>query len=1142
MMKNCTRFLPTKLLLAWLLLSSASVSAQSLASLTHQPQPRLAEQQETKVSLTEFFSDLEKKYHISFAYDTKLVSDKQTLARPIRSQDVDRLLKEVLPPLKLSYKKVGAQHYVIQPEEPRSVPPLDTKTQERPSAPTLLAAVRPVLHPLTSTVEQTVSGTVTDQEAGGGLPGVNVLAKGTSLGTVTDADGNYRLSIPDEVTTLVFSSIGYLTTEIEIGGQTTINLALAPDVQSLEEVVVVGYGTQKKSDVTGAIGTVSSEELLRAPVTNALQGLQGRVAGVNVFLNSGSPTGSPRVLIRGQGTINGGSAPLYVVDGVVMEDVQFLNPNDIESMEVLKDASSTAIYGARGANGVILVTTKRGGQGEGITVGYDGFVSMGTMRRKMDVLNAQEWLDVVRIGMENTPKYRPSSNPVFTTDDPNLFDANGNPLYDTDWQEEATRTAVSHNHQLSIQQRGEKSSYGVFLNYTNNQGIMINNYLERFSGKVAYEGQAKDWLTVGFNLLANVTEENEFDEGGGYQSPRRTMIEMPPIFPVRFPDGTYSNSNMISDAYNLEAMANPVHVLETEDRLRDRTQLFGNAYLQFQLAEGISLRTQFGFDQHYRLFQNYRPTDLINISAPLGFASQSNTRVNYWQQENYLNINKEIGDHSINGVVGLSWQQRIEKGFGISTRGFADDFFRFNNLGAASQPDAPGSGYDEWTLNSYFARGSYAYKNKYLLTATGRIDGSSRFGANNKYGFFPSLGLGWVVSEESFMQNTSLVDRLKLRASYGITGNTEIATYRSLATVFSGTTLINGARETFSGISRLANPNLEWEKTTQFDVGLDLTMLDYRVSLELGYYYKLTTDLLLNRPLPQTTGFGSVFDNIGSVSNRGIEVLLTTQNIVRDAFSWSTTLNFSYNQNRIEKLGENDEDIFPGPNWVSGSQTILRVGEPLASFWGFERLGIWGTDEADEAEAVNAVPGEAKRSEEQRIIGNGLPQWTGSFVNNFRYRSFDLTVDLQFVGGVDIMQQYYHSTEDRSGIANGLRTILTEGWTPDNQNTMVQEIRNQAYAGQNSQVDSRWIADGSYIRGNLISLGYNLNGGLTERLGIRNLRVYTSVQNAFLIQSDEFQGQDPEATSWGENPWGQNIFFFQYPRPRTYTMGVNFQF
>jgi TonB-linked SusC/RagA family outer membrane protein len=1101
------------------------------------------DQQKREVSLAHFLSELEKAYSVSFAYDGKLIVDKKVKISESRQEDLDKTLKKVLSPLKLTHKKVGERHYVIQEEEEVSLGRLDARPnrqQDKPQDLQLLSSLSSRNIPVA--LEQTISGRVTDAESGDPLPGVNVLAKGTASGTVTDVNGQYRLSVADNITTLVFSSIGYNTQEIDINGRSVINLALSPDVQSLDEVVVVGYGTTKKSDVTGAIGMVSSEELLKAPVNNALQGLQGKVAGVNVFLNSGSPTSSPRVLIRGLGTINSNSSPLYVVDGVVMEDIQFLNPNDIQSMEVLKDASATAIYGSRGANGVILVTTKKGANTEGIVVGYDGYVTIGELRKKMDLLNAEEWLDVVRIGMENTPKYRPGSNPVFTTDDPRLFDENGNPLYDTDWQEEATRTAVSHNHQFSIRQKSEKSSYGAFLNYSRMEGIMLNNYLERFYGKIAYEGKPKDWLTFGFNLLANYTEENEFDEGGGYQMPRRTMIEMPPIFPVRFPDGTWTNSQMISDPYNLEAMANPVHVLETQDRLRKRTQLFGNTYLTFHLAEGLDLRTQFGFDKHDRVFQNYSPTDLINISDPLGTAYQGNTRVLYWQEETFLNYNKDFGPHRINGVLGLSWQQRTEEGFGITTRGFADDFFRFYNMGAASQPDAPGSYYDEWSMNSYFLRGGYTYQDKYMLTLTGRVDGSSRFGANNKYGFFPSVGAGWMVSEEPFLENSGVVSQLKLRTSYGITGNTEIPIYQSLATVSSGTVLLNGQRATSSWVNRLANPNLEWEKTSQFDVGFNLALFDYNVSLEFDYYYKLTTDLLLDRPLPQTTGFGAVRDNIGEVSNRGIEVMLNTTNFENARFNWNTTLNFNYNVNRIEKLGENDEDIFPGPNWVSGSQTILRVGEPLSSFWGYERVGIWGVDEADEAEAVGAVPGEAKRSAEQQIIGNGLPKWTGSLINNFRYGNFDFSVDLQFVYDVDIMQQFYHSTEDRSGIANGLRTILTEGWTPENPNTMVQEIRNQAYAGQNSQVDSRWIADGSYLRGNLFTLGYNLNNNTTERLNLGSLRVYASVQNAFVLHSDEFQGLDPEATSWGGNQWGQNIFFFQYPRPRTYTLGVNLQF
>ncbi|CAH1000717.1 TonB-dependent receptor P3 [Neolewinella maritima] len=992
---------------------------------------------------------------------------------------------------------------------------------------------------LTLQAQRTVTGRVFDPSIGETLIGVTVKVKDTSTGTVTDAEGNYSITVPDGPQTLVFSSIGYGTQEVPVENQTVVDVDMLTDVESLSEVVVVGYGTQRKSDVTGAIGVVGSEELLKAPVTNAIQGLQGRVAGVNVFLNSGAPTGSPRVLIRGLGTINSSSAPLYVVDGVVMEDIQFLNPNDIKSIEILKDASATAIYGSRGANGVILVTSRRGPNTEGIVLGYDGYVSAGTLRKKMDVLNAREWLEVVRIGMENTPKYREGSNPVFTTDDPNLFDQNGNPLYDTDWQEEATRTAVSHSHQLSIQQRTGTSSYGVFLNYTGTEGIMLNNYLDRLYGKVAYEGTPRDWFTFGFNILTNVTKENSFEEGGGGQLPRRTMIEMPPIFPVRFPDGKYANSSDITDAYNLEAMANPVHVLETQDRLAKRTQLFGNAYLVFHLADGLDLRTQFGFDKQDRLFQNYSPPDLINISSPLGFAGQNLNRFTYWQQENYLSYNKQLGPHSINGVAGLSWQKRSADGFGIGVQGFADDLFRFNRLQAASQPGAPSSFYDDWTINSYFLRGGYSYNDRYLLTLTGRVDGSSRFGANNQYGVFPSIGIGWVVSNEDFLANNPVINQLKLRSSFGITGNTEIAAYQSLATLSSGTTLLNGQRQTSTVINRLGNPDLEWEKTQQFDIGFNLALLNYRVNLEMDYYYKKTTDLLLGRPIPQTTGFSGILDNIGAVSNRGVEVMLNTTNIVNDAFSWNSTLNFNYNKNRIEKLGENDEDIFPGPYWVSGSQTILRVGESLSSFWGYERLGTWGTDEVEQAGEVGAVPGEAKRSEEQKILGKGLPDWSGSFINNFSYGNFDLTVDLQFVLGVDIMQQYYHSTEDRSGIANGLRTILTEGWTPQNQNTMVQEIRNQAYAGQNSQVDDHWIVSGSYLRGNAFTLGYNLPSITTDRFGLGSLRFYVSAQNLFVVHADEFQGLDPEATSWGGNQWGQNIFFFQYPRPRTFTLGLN---
>lgn len=984
-----------------------------------------------------------------------------------------------------------------------------------------------------------VSGTVTE-ENGEPLIGVNVTVSGTTIGTSTNADGEYTLSVSDPDVVLVFSYTGFQQQEIEVEGRSTIDVVLTPDTAQLEDLVVVGYGTQRRSDITGSVGIVSAEAL-EQPTFNTLQSLRGKVAGVNVFTNSGSPTGSNRVVIRGVGTINASSSPLYVVDGVVMENIDFINPNDIESIEVLKDASSTAIYGARGANGVILITTQRGADaGEGITVSYNSDVSMGMMRGKMDLLDADQFMEVLERGYENATKYGdydPGEEPVLTRSDPRLFDESGNPIYNTDWQDEATRTAFSHNHQLGIQTGNENSSFGAFLNYTDREGIMLNSYMQRASLKLVYDVTPRDWLTLGTNLSLNRTWENNIQEDGGNQMPRRTMIEMPPIYPVTFDDGSWANSFSADDDYGFEAMANPVHVLETQDRLRDRTQIFGNSFVAVQLMENLEFRSQIGIDNMLYENRDYNPTDLINISAPDGYAGIGNSEMFFWQSENYLTYIEEADAHRINAVLGASWQQRNFRSNNLSANGFTDNFFRFNNIGTATDPNPPSSYADEWTMNSYFARASYTYDNKYMVTFTGRIDGSSRFGENSKYGYFPSAGLAWLVSDEDFMSNISQIDVLRLRTSYGITGNSEIGLYQSLATIGSGTALIGGERQPSSNVQRLANPDLEWEKTYQFNVGFELNMFNQFLSLETDYYHKLTEDLLLNRPVPTTTGFGSITDNIGSVSNRGVDFMVTTRNIRTSDLLWSTTLNFNYNENRVESLGAEDEDIFPGPGWVSGSQTILRVGEPVASFWGFERLGTYGTDEADEG-----TPGTAKRSEDRKILGNGLPDWTGSFINRFNYRNIDFTLDLQFVYGVEIVQQFLHSTEDRSGYASGLETILTEAWTEENQNTMVQEIRNAPLNGQSSELDSHWVVDGSYIRGNLISLGYSIDQSKLAAWGLNHLRFTASVENAFVIHSDDFKGYDPESTSWGGNQWGQNIFFFQYPKPRTFTLGVELRF
>ena len=645
-----------------------------------------------------------------------------------------------------------------------------------------------------------VTGVVVD---GTGEPviGANVVVKGTTNGTITDFDGNYSLEGVPADGVLVFSYIGYLSQEIPVGNQSMIKVTLKEDTQTLDEVVVVGYGTMKKSDVTGSISTAKGDDLVKNQSFSALDNLRGKVSGVNIFSNSSQPGAySNRVVIRGIATINSSSNPLYVVDGVVMENFDLVNPNDIESMEVLKDASAAAIYGARGANGVIMVTTKRGKKdGEGVAISYQGSVSVSSIARKMDLLNAQEWTDTFMKGLENENKWLGTNWSLNRTDwftDRNYFDANGNPIYDTDWQDEATRTAVSHNHQLNIQQAGKNSSMGAFLNYTDQQGIMLNTYNKRLNAKMAYDADPTKWLSTSVNVLVNHTWGRYTPEDGGGQEARRTMIEMLPWLPVYEP-GTnkYTTSTSPSlSGFNLEGMSNPVFILNDQRRMKYNTQIFGNAALTFHLAEGLDLKTQFGLDSHNITYRGYSSVGLNNISMPNGWAEYENWNTLYWQEETYLTYNKVLGDHRINAMAGLSWQERTYRRNKSKTEGFSDDFYEDYNMIVGTTPKSPESDWTRWAMNSYFLRFAYTYKDRYSATVTGRIDGSSKFGDNNKYAFFPSAGLAWNISQEDFLKDNNVISNLKLHTSYGLTGNSEIDPYKSLGKIKSETLLLNGTR------------------------------------------------------------------------------------------------------------------------------------------------------------------------------------------------------------------------------------------------------------------------------------------------------------------------------------------------------------
>lgn len=993
-----------------------------------------------------------------------------------------------------------------------------------------------------------VTGVVVDA-TGEPVIGANVVVKGTTNGTITDFDGNYTIEGVSASDVLVFSYIGYLSQEITVGNQAAINVTLSEDSQALEEVVVVGYGVMRKSDVTGSIGVAKGDELTKNQNFSALDNLRGKVSGVNIFSNSSQPGAySNRVVIRGMATINASSNPLYVVDGVVMENFDLVNPNDIESMEVLKDASAAAIYGARGANGVIMVTTKRGKKdGEGVQISYQGSVSASHIARKMDTMTAQEWCDAFMVGLENENKYQGKNWSLNRTDwfnDPDYF-TNGNPIYDTNWQDEATRTAVSHNHQLNIQQAGKNSSMGAFLNYTDQQGIVNNTYNKRINAKMTYDANPTPWLSTAVNVLVNHTWGRYTPEDGGGQEARRTMIEMLPWLPVKDKNGNYttSTSSAINDVLGFEGMSNPVMILDLQRRMRYNTQIFGNAALTFHLAEGLDLKTQLGIDHHNQTYRGYSSIGLNNISMPNGWAEYQNWNTLYWQEETYLTYNKVFGDHRLNAMAGLSWTERTQNWNKARTEGFSDDFFEDYNMSAGTTPSSPESSWNRWRMNSYFLRFAYTYKDRYSATVTGRVDGSSKFGENNKYAFFPSAGLAWNISQEDFLKDNNTISNLKLHTSYGLTGNSEIDMYRSLARVSSGTLLINDVRNPYSYVSSMANPDLKWEKTGQFDVGMEIGLWQNKLTFDIAYYNKKTTDLLLDCPLPHSTGFSTVYKNIGSVRNSGMDLMINARPVTTNDFSWSSTVNLNYNKNKILHLGENDEDIEMNW-WVGGSESILRVGENMSAFYGYRRLGVYTQEDYNNGLCDLNQVGRAKRTDKKEIIGKGMPDWTGSWINNFSYKNFDLTMDFQFVWGVETMQQFYHSTYDRFGITNGLSNILYDAYNGSNPETMQQAIYlcNSGHAGQDTTIDDSWIANGSYLRLNMLQLGYTFDSAVAKKIGLAGLRVYASGNNLFLITSKDYNGYDPEGTSQGDNKFGQNMTFFSYPRARTYTFGVNVTF
>ena len=1017
----------------------------------------------------------------------------------------------------------------------------------------------------------TIKGNIVDSN-GELLIGATVLEKGTTNGTQADFDGNFSLENVKSDGILVVSYVGFKTVEISINGQSSINVVLEIDSDELEEIVLIGYGSQKKSDLTGSVGKVDADQLAERQIASVNQALAGKVAGVQVQTNSGRPGGRTNIRVRGFSSINTGNNPLYVVDGVQLPQgsqslgttaIDFINPADIQSIEVLKDASATAIYGSRGANGVILITTKKGKSGEKgkFTYSTDFFVNVWGPNRP-EVLNSEQYQRVEQLAWENSEKFDPAGwaagnytlmEPRLRRQDPSvshLFNSDGTAIYDTKWHKEATQQVLSQNHNFGFSGGNESTKYSITLGLRDEKGFLLESTLKRYSARFNIEDQIKPWLKIGGTLDFNNQTSNPQDTRDAVP---RQIVEDFPFMPVRYETGPrigeYGNNR---DYPYAEGTQNSVKWLEEFSFDYTAQNLIGSFYTNINLTEDLEFRSVLGSNVLQQKRRVFLPGS-INNNFPVAFVWSNNNI--FWSVENYLTYNKEINENnSITGLLGVSWQQSdFEE---LQGRGFPlpSDGLRTNNLNSGSNQFAYSSK-NRRALNSFFTRINYNLMNKYLFTFTGRADGSSVFGDNNKYSFFPSAAFAWRVSEEDFLLDSSSISNLKIRASYGLTGNSDIPPYSSLGVLNSGYYgIFNESRFGGTGLGTLSNPNLRWEQTAQYDIGFEIGLFDNKISIEADYYYRKTTDMLLNAPVPRSSGYSTIRKNVGSMENKGLELSVSTKNISTTDVIWNTMFNISGNRNKVLKLATPADIFYVGGPGFTNPTGIIREGEPLGAMWGLTRLGTWNTDEAAEAARFvsyrggnTMLPGDIKykdfngdyviNDEDRTIIGNGYPTAWGTFTNYVKFKNLDLTFDLQYSWGNDVLNLNLHASEDRQDLANSYTTVLN-AWTPDNQDTMIAQVRNTR-AGYVTNVDTHWVQDASFIRGQNFVLGYTFEPEFLERAKLSNMRIYGSAQNFFLITKDELLG-DPEVSPilGGPNVAAQGIKWHEFPKPTTFTVGL----
>lgn len=977
-----------------------------------------------------------------------------------------------------------------------------------------------------------ITGLVTSQADGEPMIGVNVVVPGTTIGAVTNLEGEYSINVPEGTESLMFSFIGMRSMEIPIEGRTTINVTMEEDALGLDEVVVVGYGTQRKSDLTGSIVTIGTEDYEDQPVNRIDQILQGRTAGVNVTNSSGAPGGELSMRIRGANSINGNNNPLIVVDGFVGGDFRNVNPADIESIQVLKDASSTAIYGSRGANGVILITTKGGTVGKPtLSVTARFFTSQ--VLKKYDLMDAATFAETA-----NSRANDVGSSPPFTAQEISDFRAKGG----TDWQDEIFRTAFGQEYQLDYTGGTERIGYYVSGNYLDQEGTLLNSFYKRFSLRTNVDAKITDWLDADLKVSFIRRVNNNTNGDGRTDGAIGGSLAWAPTTPARDANGELTISDPVSSI-----KSNPIE-LALNDRIVEDNTFNTNGGFLFKIIDGLTLNVGYGVIYINSQRKNFSAGRLANNPD----ATRESEEVFFLQNTNTLQYDKILGGIHRLTLTGVLEHQLFQRDrFQSTATNLQYPDFRYNNITLAGGLSSAAF-YEKSTIRSFIGRVNYALMDKYLVTASVRSDGSSKFRGDNKYSTFPSVGVGWRLSNEEFMQNVSFIDNLKLRGSWGQTGSQGIDVYGTVTTFYTdnyqaGTSFENGILTPGIKIGNPGNPDLKWETTTQFNVGLDIAVLNSGLGLEIDYFQKNTTDLLISEPLPEYSGGGSIFRNLGEVQNTGFEFSLTGRLVSASTFSWYSTFNATFLKNEVTNLGDRDKiflDGDAGAGMTNLPENVLMPGYGLTNYYGLTYLGTWKSSESDAAAVYGNVPGDSKfadlnddgviDADDYGIIGSGIPETLIGWNNSFTYRNFALNIFFQSMLGYDKWNfAYAHSVMAVADAREATHSDITNRWTSSNETDIPHFSETDLVEIQSS----RFIQTGDFLRLKNLSLTYNLpqdfipgvNGSIT--IGALNLFTITN-----------YGGIDPEAyTNRGPSD-ARGADPGAYPNSKTWTLGINLKF